>query len=79
VYTVLVEHWSPSGAADSDGRVIINMEDKLVVLEIEDFASHHVWTAARIHMPEGVIEGVGDVHDCTANWSGGCRDALPVP
>lgn len=77
VYTVLVEHWSSAGTADSDGRVIINVSGKLVVIDIEDLAPHHVWTAARIHWPEAIVEPMVDDHDCSGNWSSGCRDALP--
>lgn len=77
VYTVLVEHWSSAGSADSDGRVIINLAGKLIVIDIEDLAPHQVWTAARITWPEATVEALADVHDCSSNWSGGCRDALP--
>lgn len=77
VYTVLVEHWSSAGSADSDGRVIINLAGKLIVIDIEDLAPHQVWTAARITWPEATVEPLVDVHDCSGNWSSGCRDALP--
>jgi uncharacterized protein YfaP (DUF2135 family) len=77
VYTIMVEQWSSSGAPDSDGRVIINMADKLVVIDIQDLAPMEVWTAARIHMPERIVETSQSVFDCSANWSGGCREAIP--
>jgi len=76
-YTVLVEHWSSSGSPDSDGRVIINLWGKLVTVDIQNLAPLHVWTAATIQWPEGVVTTSQTIHDCSANWSGGCRDPLP--
>ncbi|KAF0167423.1 MAG: hypothetical protein FD160_4034, partial [Caulobacteraceae bacterium] len=25
----------------------------------------------------GAVDVIGDFHDCSANWSGGCRDPIP--
>jgi hypothetical protein len=77
IYYVMVEHWSSFGAADSDGRVIINMLDKLIVVDINDLAPQHVWIAARIHWPQRTVETSQQIYNCTAEWSGGCRAALP--
>ncbi|MBN2359741.1 MAG: hypothetical protein JXR83_09830 [Deltaproteobacteria bacterium] len=77
IYTVLVEHWNSSGSTDSDGRVIINLWGKLVVVDIQDLAPWHVWTAASISWPDGLVATSQSIYDCSGNWSGGCRATLP--
>lgn len=75
-YTVMVEHWS-TGAATSDGFVTLNVAGQAYTIAIQDLASRHVWTAATIAWPSGVVTPSQAIHDCTANWSGGCRDVIP--
>ena len=76
-YTVLVEHWG-AGMADADGQVTINLLGEApVVIDIQNLASHNVFTAGTIEWPSKVVTVAGDIHDCTANWSGGCLDPLP--
>ncbi|HEX2878188.1 MAG TPA: hypothetical protein VHO25_01500 [Polyangiaceae bacterium] len=76
-YTVMVEHWG-GGTADSDGEVTINLAgEQTVAVKITNLASHHVFTAATIEWPSKVVNVVGSDYDCTANFAGGCRDAIP--
>ncbi|MBI5495934.1 MAG: hypothetical protein HY904_12995 [Deltaproteobacteria bacterium] len=75
VYTVMVEHWNASGDPASDGQAIINLAGQTRVFTLSDLAPMRVWTVATIDGTT-VTEG-GAVHDCSANWSGGCRDAIP--
>lgn len=77
LYTVLVEHWNSSGSPDSDGRVIINLWGKLVTVDIQNLAPYRVWTAATIEWPDGIVQTSQAIHDCSGNWSSGCRDVLP--
>jgi hypothetical protein len=42
-----------------------------------DLAPFHVWTAATITYPGGIITPSSAVYDCSANWSSGCRDSIP--
>jgi len=77
IYTVMVEHWG-SGAADADGQVTINIVDQTpTVIDITDLAPQFVFTAATIEWPGGRVVPVASQHDCTDNWSGGCRDEIP--
>jgi hypothetical protein len=76
-YTVMVEHWG-SGTADADGQVTINLIGEAPrVVDITDLASHHVFNAGKITWPSKAVTLSGAHHDCSANWSGGCRDAIP--
>jgi putative DNA primase/helicase len=34
-------------------------------------------TAATIQFPSGIVTPRSAIHDCTMNWSAGCRDPLP--
>jgi hypothetical protein len=77
VFTVMVEHWG-SGDPGSDGRAIINLSNgQRAVIEIMDLAPRFVRTVATIEWPSGIIRTSTVVHDCTMNWSGGCRDQIP--
>jgi hypothetical protein len=77
-YTVMVEHWNGNGSPLSDGTVILNVAGKpAVVQRVMDLAPYHVWTAATITFPGGVVTPSSAVYDCSANWSGGCRDSIP--
>lgn len=76
-YTVMVEHWNSSGSPLSDGFVTLNVAGKSYTIAIQDLAPDHVWTAATIDWPSGVVTTSQAIHDCTANWSSGCRDAIP--
>lgn len=79
-YTVLVEHWNSAGSPTSDGQVIINLLGTTTVLDRQDLIPSHVWTVATIHgttvTPVLSSDSRYD-YDCTANWSGGCNDAIP--
>jgi hypothetical protein len=77
-YTVMVEHWNGGGSPMSDGTVILNVAGKpAVVQHVMDLAPFHVWTAATITYPGGIVTPSTAVHDCSANWSDGCRDSIP--
>jgi len=76
-YTVMVEHWG-AGTPDSDGQVTINvLGQPPVVVDITDFAAHHVFTAATIEWPSKTVTVVGTDYDCNATWSGGCTAEIP--
>ena len=76
-YTVMVEHWG-AGTPDADGQVTINLIDEQpTTIDITNLTSHHVFTAATIDWPSKKVTPVASDHDCTANWSGGCLDAIP--
>lgn len=75
-YTVMVEHLG-SGSPDSDGRVIFNVSGRMLVVEIENLAPQHVWTAGTIRWPEAVITTSREIFDCSASWSGGCQADIP--
>ena len=77
-YTVLVEHWG-TGAAGATGSVVINVTGKSPVeLPIAGLDPQHVLVVATYRLAErhGHAVVLSD-HDCTANWSGGCRDPIP--
>jgi hypothetical protein len=77
-YTVMVEHWNGGGSPMSDGTVILNVAGKpIVVQQTMDLAPFHVWTAATITYPGGIIPPSSAIYDCSANWSSGCRDSIP--
>ncbi|MBK6848834.1 MAG: hypothetical protein IPG96_15295 [Proteobacteria bacterium] len=77
VYTVLVEHWG-GGEPTSDGQLVINLKGRApVVLKKQNLVSGHVWTAATITWPGGVVTPSQTDYDCTGNWSGGCKAVLP--
>jgi len=77
-YTVMVEHWNGSGDPASDGTVIFNVAGQpITVVDISDLAPYWVWTAGTIDFPAGTVTPSTATYDCTANWSGGCRDAIP--
>jgi hypothetical protein len=76
-YTIMVEHWNSAGSASSDGRVIINLYGKLVVVEIADLAPWSVWTAATIQWPDSIVTLGSAIYDCSAEWDRGCTAALP--
>lgn len=76
-YTVMVEHWG-QGDPMSDGTVILNVANQPIhVLRMTDLAPMRVWTAATLTYPGAVVAPSTAVHDCSANWSGGCRDSIP--
>lgn len=76
-YTVLVEHWG-TGLPESDGSVTIEVAGlPLVTVSMNDLAPQHVWTAATITWPSGVVTPSQDVFDCSAEWSGGCTATMP--
>lgn len=76
-YTVMVEHWG-AGTADADGQVTINLLDEQpTTIDITNLASHHVFTAATIDWPSKKVTTVASDYDCSANWAGGCLDAIP--
>jgi hypothetical protein len=76
-YTVMVEHWG-AGTPDADGQVTINViGEPSRTIAITDLTSHHVFTAGTIDWPSKAVVLDGAEYDCTANWSGGCRDAIP--
>jgi hypothetical protein len=74
-YTVMVEHWNTSGSITSDGQAIINLGGASYVIPVMDLAPMHVWTVGTIN--GNVFTPGGAIHDCSANWSLGCRDVLP--
>jgi hypothetical protein len=79
-YTVMVEHWNQSGDPMSDGTVILNIAGQpITVVSYADLIPFHVWTAATITFPGGVVATSQADHDCSANWLDGCRDAIPAP
>lgn len=76
-YTVMVEHWG-NGSPESDGQVTINLKDQApVTIDIADLAPQHVFTAATISWPSKQVSVIGDDYDCSGNWIGGCKDAIP--
>lgn len=76
-YTVMVEHWG-GGDPRADGELTINAGSrKPLVIRFFNLAPHVVFTAAAIDWPGGAVDVIGDFHDCSANWSGGCRDPIP--
>jgi hypothetical protein len=76
VFTVMVEHWGP-GSPDSDGYIILNVGGQTHVLDLIDFPPQFVRTAATIEYPGAIVRTSTALHDCTLNWSGGCRDPIP--
>jgi len=76
-YTVMVEHWNAAGSPLSDGFVTLNVAGQSYTIAIQDLAPDHVWTAATIDWPSGVVTTSQAIHDCSANWSSGCRDVIP--
>ncbi|HTJ42018.1 MAG TPA: hypothetical protein VL463_07960 [Kofleriaceae bacterium] len=76
-YTVMVEHWNGGGDPSSDGFVTLNIAGTPHTIAIQDLAPYRVWTAATIDWPGGAVHTTQDVHDCSANWSSGCRDPIP--
>lgn len=77
-YTVMVEHWSSSGLPDADGQVIINVKGfGSTIIDITNLAPSHVFTAATVSWPSGVVTKIGTDFDCTSNWSGGCKEPIP--
>jgi hypothetical protein len=78
LYTVMVEHWG-SGASGATGTVVVNVAGKKpVAIAIDGLDPKHVVTVATIEWPSGTITPIGTVHDCSANWSGGCLDKIPA-
>lgn len=76
-YTVLVEHWG-AGAPDSGGEATVLLAGApAVTIPIVDLASHSVATVATIDWPARTVTAVSTIDDCSANWTGGCRDLLP--
>lgn len=75
-YAILVEHWS-LGAPDADGQVTVFASGQSATFDIIDLPSHHVRVVATVTFPGGQVMTESRVHDCNANWSGGCRDPLP--
>ncbi len=76
-YTVMVEHWSAGGSPMSDGFVTLNVMGHVFSVARADLAPLHVWTAATIEWPSGVVTVGQADFDCSGNWSGGCRAVLP--
>ena len=75
-YTVMVEHWSASGMPQASGQVIVNLKGKgTTIIDISGLAPSHVFSAATIAWPSGVVTPIGTDYDCTAMWSGGCYRA----
>ncbi len=75
-YTVMVEHWG-TGEAESDGSLVLNVAGSTVVIPRADLAPQHVWTAATIAWPPGVVTPLATDYDCSAGWLRGCNAALP--
>ena len=75
-FTVMVEHWG-SGSAESDGYVTILAGGVEHMVEMQNLASHHVWTVATIEMPAGTVTTSTETYDCNASWAGGCTAAIP--
>jgi hypothetical protein len=75
-FTVMVEHWGP-GSPMSDGFVILNVQGQTFVADIIDFPPRFVRTAFTITFPGPTVATSTVIHDCTGNWSGGCRDPIP--
>lgn len=75
-YTVMVEHWG-GGSPDADGHLIFNVAGKTTTASVTDLAPQHVWNVGTIEWPSGKVTLAGDIIDCTADWSGGCRAVLP--
>lgn len=75
LWHVLIEHWG--GGEPSAGRLIVQLKGKTWVQEVSGFESHHVWKAASIQWPEGIVRLGTDVVDCSAEWDSGCKASLP--
>jgi hypothetical protein len=76
-YTIMVEHWSGSGSASSDGRAIINVDGVATTLDVTNLAPYEVWTVATVAWPSGVVTPVNNRYSCGGNWSNGCDAAIP--
>lgn len=77
LYTVMVEHWG-SGDPGADGEVAIILAGAApVVIPITDLPSRFVRYVATIDWTTRTVTPLPTVHDCTVNWSSGCRDAIP--
>ena len=76
LYHVMVEHWG-NGSPESDGKLVLNVAGKVTVIDITNLPPRFVWKAATISWPGGQVMTSTEKYDCSANWSGGCRAALP--
>lgn len=77
LYHVLVEHWG-SGTPDADGTVTISLAGMPgVTIAITDLPSHFTRHVATIDWATRTVTPLSAVTDCTATWSGGCREAIP--
>ena len=77
-YTVLVEHWGNGKAAA--GSVTIHVRGVgTTEIPIASLAHSHVFTAATITFPGGIVTKVASDYDCSAMWNSGCRAPLPAP
>ncbi len=75
-FTVLIEHWG--AGLPSAGRAIVNVRGKATVVDLTNFIKQHVRTVATIDWPAGTVTAIDSDYDCSANWSSGCRDKLPM-
>lgn len=76
-YTLMVEHWG-TGTPGSDGTATLNVLGRPpIVVPIVDLSPRWVRTVATVTFPGGAVVQSTQVHDCTMNWSGGCRDLIP--
>ena len=74
---MLVEHWG-AGAPGADGEVTINAGGRPpLVVRLFNLAPESVFTAATIDWPGGAVHVIGRFYDCSAQWSAGCRAAIP--
>lgn len=76
-YSVMVEHWSSSGDAASDGEITLNVAGETTVANVTDLPPHFVWNVGTITWPSGVVTLDGELIDCTGSWSSGCTLDLP--
>ncbi len=77
-YTVLIEHWG-AGQPGATGVVTINVAGQpSAQIEVTGLDPQHVLTVATISWPEGTITPVVSDYDCTATWSRGCPEPLPL-